>query len=121
MATRKGDAVDFDFPSEEECEADLKSHKASFPMFGGFNNRTSGWMTHPKRKPIYEIIPRLIFASWNEDPRLDNDFCDVEVRNRCNKIYAKCFRRKVQDLEFEKILRGFKRIHKEALESYTTN
>lgn len=121
MATRKIDAVEFDFPSVEECEAELKSHKASFPIFGGFNNRTSGWMTHPKRKPIYEIFPRLIFAAWNESQRLDNDCSEVEVRNRCNEIYAKCFRRKVQDLEFVRILKGFKRIHIESLQSCISN
>ena len=118
MAIRKSDAVDFDFPSGEECEIELKSHKAQFPFFAGFNNRTSGWMTHPKRKPVYEIIPRFIFATWNEDPRLDNDCCDVEVRNRCNEIYAKCLRRKVQDFKFVKILKDFKRIHRESLHSY---
>lgn len=72
-----------------------------------------------KRKPIYEIIPRVIYASWNEDPRLDNDCCDVEIRNRCIKIFEKYFCRKVQDLEFVKILKDFKRIHRESLQSHT--
>lgn len=30
MATREGGAVNFEFVSVEECEAELKSHKASF-------------------------------------------------------------------------------------------
>ncbi|RMS11898.1 hypothetical protein ALP72_02261 [Pseudomonas coronafaciens pv. coronafaciens] len=115
MATRKSKAVYFVFVSGEECETELNSHKASFPIFAGFNNRTSGWMTHPKRKPVYEIISRLIFATWNESLRLDNDYCEVEVRSRCNEIFENLFRRKVQDLEFVKILKGFKRIHKQAL------
>lgn len=119
MATRTSKAVNFDFISGEVCEAELKSHKASFPIFAGFNNRTSGWMTHPKRNPVYEIIPQLIFATWNESLRLDNDCCDVAVRSRCNEIFEKYFRRKVQDLEFVKILKGFKRIHREALQRHT--
>lgn len=118
MATGKSDAVDFDFDSVEACEAELKSQKASFPMFGGFNNRTSGWMIHPKRKHVYEIISRLIFATWNESLRLDNDCCEVEVRSHCNKIFEKCFRRKVQDLELIKVLKGFKNLHKQALSSH---
>lgn len=118
MATKKGDEVNFEFVAVEECKAELKSHKASFPMFGGFNNRSLGWMIHPKRKPVYEIISRLIFATWNESLRLDNDCCEVGVRSRCDKIFEKCFRRKVQDLEFVKILKGFKKIHKQALSSH---
>ncbi|WP_147473657.1 hypothetical protein [Pseudomonas ficuserectae] len=121
MATRKIKAVNFDFISGEECEIELKSHKSSFPIFAGFNNRTSRWMTHPKRKPVYEIIPRLIFATWNESLRLDNDCCEVKVRSRCNEIFEKYFRRKVQDLEFVKILKGFKRIHSEFLQRYKAN
>ncbi|MEN4750707.1 hypothetical protein ABEH28_13165 [Pseudomonas sp. Ps21-P2] len=121
MGTRKSEAVDFEFVSSEECETELTSYKASFPIFAGFNNRTSGWMTHPKRKPVYEIISRLIFATWNESLRLDNDCCDVAVRSRCNEIFEKYFRRSVQDLEFVKILKGFKRIHRESLQSYSSN
>lgn len=117
MVARDGYAVLFDFMSREECEAELKTHKSSFPMFAGFNNRTSGFMIHSKRKPVYELISRLMFATWNECLRCDNDCCDVQAKYLCNDIFKKCFRRKVQDLEFEKIFIAFNRIYKAALKS----
>jgi len=117
MVTTDDYAVLFGFMSREECEAELKTHKSSFSMFAGFNNRTSGFMIHPKRKPVYEIISRLMFATWNEYLRFDNDCCDVQARYLCDDIFKKCFRRKVQDLEFEKIFKAFNRIYKAALKS----
>lgn len=115
MATRKSEAVKFEFSSSEDLKAILKSHKANFPMFGGSNNRTSGWFTHSKRKPIYEIIPELVFAMWNESLRMDNDFSENDVRWYTNIVYKECFRRKVQDFEMVRILTGFEALHNEAL------
>ncbi len=115
MATRKSDAVEFDFVNGNILMGELKSHKANFELFSGFNNRTSGWITHPKRKPIYELIGKLAFAFWNESLRFDNDFSSMEVYNECNGIFRKCFRRKVQGVEMEKLFKVFRKCHTEAL------
>ncbi|GKQ45056.1 hypothetical protein [Pseudomonas syringae] len=115
MATIKSVAVEFDFVSSDILMGELKSHKANFELFGGFNNRTSGWMTHPKRKPIYELIGKLAFAFWNESLRFDTDFSSMEVYNECNGIFNKIFRRKVQRVEMEKLFKIFRKCHRETL------
>ena len=115
MATMKSDAVEFDFVSSDVLKEALKSHKANFEMLGGFNNRTSGWMSHHKRKPIYELIGKLAFVLWDESLRLDKDFSNVEVYNKCNDIFKICFRRNVQKIEMEGLSKVFRICHREAL------
>ena len=70
----RGDAVKFEFSSSEEIEDILKLHKVNFEKLAGSNNRNSNWFNHPKRKPLYQILPALAFAMWNEEFRFDNGY-----------------------------------------------
>jgi len=114
----KGDAVKFEFSSSEEIEDILKLHKVNFEKLAGSNNRNSNWFNHPKRKPLYQILPALAFAMWNEEFRFDNGYEEDDVKSICNRIFKIFFRRKVQAFEMIKINKEFKRLHKQTLSKY---
>lgn len=114
----KGDAVKFEFSSSEEIKDILKLHKENFEKLAGSNNRNSNWFNHPRRKPLYQILPALTFAMWNEEFRFDNGYEEHDVKSICNRIFKIFFRRKVQAFEMIKINKDFKRIHKQTLSKY---
>lgn len=114
----KGDAVKFEFSSSEEIKDILKLHKENFEKLAGSNNRNSNWFNHPRRKPLYQILPALAFAMWNEEFRFDNGYEENDVKSICNRIFKIFFRRKVQAFEMIKINKDFKRMHKQTLSKY---
>ena len=114
----KGDAVKFEFSSSEEIKDILKLHKVNFEKLAGSNNRNSNWFNHPKRKPLYQILPALAFAMWNEKYRDDNSYEEYEVKSISDSIFKEFFRRNVQAFEMVKILKEFKRLHKQTLSKY---
>lgn len=67
----KSDTVKFEFSSSEEIEDILKLHKVNFEKLAGSNNRNSNWFNHPKRKPLYQILPALAFAMKSLDLTMD--------------------------------------------------
>ena len=114
----KSDTVKFEFSSSEEIKDILKLHKVNFEKLAGSNNRNSNWFNHPKRKPLYQILPALAFAMWNEKYRDDNSYEEYEVKSISNRIFKEFFRRNVQAFEMVKILKEFKRLHKQTLSKY---
>lgn len=114
-------AVTYEFINSDEQLKHLKTFNKDFALFAGFNNRTSGWFKKPERKAIYDEISKLAFARWNESTRFNNNCPDWFVKTICGEFFAIAFKRKLQDIEFEYLIKRYRRfenavkkLHKEA-------
>jgi protein gp37 len=102
--------ITYDHIASDEQMKILKSFKKDFPLFAGFNNRTSGWFIKPQRKAIYDEIIKLVFAKWNESKRFNNNCPDWFVKETCIEFYANAFKRKLQEIEFEYLIKRYRRL-----------
>lgn len=114
-------AITYEYISSDEQLKVVKSLKSDFTLFAGFNNRTSQWFIKPQRKAVYDEITKLFFAQWNESTRFNNNCPDWFVKTICGEFFAMAFKRKLQDIELEYLIKRYRRLenavkklHKEA-------